>query len=77
MWRLVDAVGNRVVREAQRVGPPDLDGRETLRINVEWPGEAAGKLVTAAPDVEVLEPAALRTELLTAARTASEVYSRP
>jgi predicted DNA-binding transcriptional regulator YafY len=77
MWRLVDAVGNRVVREAHRVGPPDLDGRETLRINVEWPGEAAGKLVTAAPDVEVLEPAALRAELLTAARAASEVYSRP
>jgi predicted DNA-binding transcriptional regulator YafY len=77
MWRLADAVGTRVVREAQRLGSPDPDGRQTLRISVEWPGEATGQFVAAAPDVEVLEPAALRTELLAAARTASEVYSRP
>lgn len=77
LWRLADAVGNRVVREAERIGPPDADGRQTLRISVEWPEESAGRFVAAAPDVEVLEPAALRAELLAAARTASEVYSRP
>jgi predicted DNA-binding transcriptional regulator YafY len=77
MWRLVDAVGTRVVREAERLGGVDDDGRQTLRVTIEWPGEAAGKFVAAAPDVEVLEPAALRAELLAAARTASEVYSRP
>jgi predicted DNA-binding transcriptional regulator YafY len=77
MWRLADAVGNRVVRDAQRVGTPDADGRQTLRISVEWPEEATGRLVAAAPDVEVLEPAALRSDLLAAARAASEIYSRP
>jgi predicted DNA-binding transcriptional regulator YafY len=77
MWRLADAVGNRVVRAAQRLGEPDEDGRQVLRISVEWPEEATGRFVAAAPDVEVLEPAALRAELLAAARTASEVYSRP
>jgi predicted DNA-binding transcriptional regulator YafY len=77
MWRLADAVGNRVVRAAQRLGEPDEDGRQVLRISVEWPEEATGRFVAAAPDVEVVEPAALRAELLAAARTASEVYSRP
>ena len=77
MWRLADAVGNRVVREAERLGDPDADGWQTLRVTVEWPGEAAGRFVAAAPAVEVLEPAELRSELLAAARTASEVYSRP
>ena len=77
MWRLADAVGGRAVREAERLGPPDADGRETLRINVEWPGEAAGRFAAAAPDVEVLEPGSLRAELLAAATAAIEVYSRP
>jgi predicted DNA-binding transcriptional regulator YafY len=76
-WRLVDAVGNRVVREATRVGAPDTEGRQTLRITVDWPDEATGRFVAAAPDVEVLEPARLRDELMTAARAAVDVYSRP
>jgi predicted DNA-binding transcriptional regulator YafY len=77
MWRLADAVGGRAVREAERLGPPDADGRETLRINVEWPGEATGRFVAAAPDLEVLEPARLRDELVAAATAAIETYSRP
>ena len=77
MWRLADAVGGRAVREAQRLGPADADGRETLRINVEWPDEATGRFVAAAPDVEVLEPARLRDELVAAATAAIATYSRP
>jgi len=77
IWRLVDAVGNRAVREATRIGAPDADGRQTLRITVDWPDEATGRFVAAAPDVEVLEPARLRDELVAAARAALEVYSRP
>ncbi|HLX34552.1 MAG TPA: YafY family protein [Candidatus Limnocylindrales bacterium] len=75
--RLYDAVGARVVREAERLGPPDEEGRETLRITVEWPAEAVGRFVAAAPDVEVLEPARLRDEMLTAATAAIAAYSRP
>jgi predicted DNA-binding transcriptional regulator YafY len=77
VWRLADAVGMRVIRAGDRVGEPDAEGRQAFRISVEWPGEAAGRFVAAAPHVEVLEPAALRAELLAAARAASEVYSRP
>jgi predicted DNA-binding transcriptional regulator YafY len=77
MWRLADAVGTRVLREAQRLGPPDEDGRQLLRITVDWPEEASGRFVAAAPDVEVLEPARLRDEIVAIARTAIEAYSRP
>jgi predicted DNA-binding transcriptional regulator YafY len=77
MWRLADAVGGRPVREAERLGPPDEEGRETLRVTVEWPAEAAGRFAAAAPDLEVLEPARLRDELLAAGRAAIETYSRP
>jgi len=77
MWRLADVVGNRVVREAERLGPPDANGRQALRIVVDWPDEAAGKFVAAAPEVEVFEPARLRDDILTVARSAVETYSRP
>ncbi|NJD29451.1 MAG: WYL domain-containing protein [Chloroflexi bacterium] len=77
MWRLADVVGNRVVREAVGIGPPDAHGRQVLRIVVEWPAEAAGRFVAAAPAVEVLEPTRLRDELLAVARAAVESYSRP
>jgi predicted DNA-binding transcriptional regulator YafY len=77
MWRLSDAVGSRVVRDAERVGPADADGHQVLRITLDWPEEASGRFVAAAPDVEVLEPARLRDEIKTIAGTAVEVYSRP
>jgi predicted DNA-binding transcriptional regulator YafY len=74
---LADAVGARAVRDAQRVGPPDDEDWQTLRLMVDWPDEAAGRFVAAAPGVEVLEPARLRDEIVAAARTAIEAYSRP
>ncbi len=77
MWRMADVVGDRVVREAEPIGPPDAGGRQALRIVVDWPDEAAGKFVAAAPDVEVLEPQALRAEILALAASAIETYSRP
>jgi predicted DNA-binding transcriptional regulator YafY len=77
IWRLADVVGSRVVREAERLGPPDATGRQALRIVVDWPDEAAGKFVAAAPEVEVIEPARLRDEIVAVARAAVETYSRP
>jgi predicted DNA-binding transcriptional regulator YafY len=76
-WRLADVVGSRVVREAERLGPPDDGARQALRIVVDWPDEAAGKFVAAAPYVEVIEPAELREEILAVARAAAETYARP
>jgi len=77
MWRLEEAVGSRVVREAQTLGPPDGDGHQRYRITVDWPEEVSGRLVAAAPEVEVLEPARLRDEIVAIARTAVDAYSRP
>lgn len=77
MGRLADAVGNRVAREAQRVGPPDDEGRQVLRLLLDWPEEASGRFVAAAPAVEVLEPAQLRDEITSIAAAAIAVYSRP
>jgi predicted DNA-binding transcriptional regulator YafY len=76
-WRLADAVGERAFREAQRTGSPDRDGRETFRVTVAWPDELTGRFVAAAPSVELLEPVRLRDEIVAAARTAIEAYSRP
>lgn len=75
--RLYDAIGGRAVREAERLGPPDDEGRETFRISVEWPDEALGRFVAAAPEVEILEPVRLRAGMLAAAKAAIEAYSRP
>jgi predicted DNA-binding transcriptional regulator YafY len=76
-WRLADAVGSRVVREGQRVGPPDADGRQVFRITLDWPDEASGRFVAAAPEVEVIEPAQLRDQIRSIAGAAVEAYSRP
>jgi predicted DNA-binding transcriptional regulator YafY len=79
-WRLADAVGERALREAQVVHGGDADdteGHETLRLTMAWPDDVAARFVTAAPDVEVLEPTRLRDEILAAATAAMETYSRP
>ena len=75
--RLAEAVGGRAVREAERLGRPDAEGRQTFRVNVEWPAEASGRFVAVASDVEVLEPARLREELLAVASVAVDRYSLP
>jgi predicted DNA-binding transcriptional regulator YafY len=76
-WRLADAVGERVLREAQPVRTTEDDGHETMRLTMTWPDEVAARFVAAAPDVEVIEPARLRDEIAAAARAALQTYSRP
>ena len=36
MWKLYEAVGSRVVREGERLGEPDEQGRQRYRLTVEW-----------------------------------------
>jgi predicted DNA-binding transcriptional regulator YafY len=74
---LADVFGTRAVREAERLEEPDADGRQRLRIAVEWPEEAAGRLLGLAPFVEVLEPAGLRGEIRGLAQRAIDRYSAP
>jgi predicted DNA-binding transcriptional regulator YafY len=75
MWKLIEAVGGRVVREGERLGEPDAEGRQLYRLTVEWPEEAKGRFVAAAPEVEVLEPARLRDEMVAAATAAIATYA--
>jgi predicted DNA-binding transcriptional regulator YafY len=75
--RLADTFGARSVREAVRLGDTDADGWQRLRIAVDWPEEAPSRLLGLAPNVELLEPAALRGQILAIANGAVERYSAP
>jgi predicted DNA-binding transcriptional regulator YafY len=62
-------VGGTAVHDADRL---DLDGEEDgwirLRLRMEWPEDAAARLVGMGADLEVLEPAELRDQVLELAR---------
>jgi len=73
--RLADEFGNRAVRDARRLGEPDADGWQRLRLSVDWPAEAAGRMLRLVPEVEVLEPARLRDEIVGLARQALARYA--
>lgn len=68
MRRLADMVGGGAVDRAVELGPPDPDGWRHLRLEIEWPEDAAARLVGMGDAVEVLEPAELRDEVLAIAR---------
>jgi predicted DNA-binding transcriptional regulator YafY len=74
---LADTFGTRSVREAVRLDEPDAEGWQRLRITVDWPDEAPSRLLGLAPNVELLEPAALRGEILALASGAVARYSAP
>ena len=58
--RLRAAVGNAVVDAAEYLADPDPDGWLRLRVRLDWPDEAARRLLAAGRWVEVLEPADVR-----------------
>ena len=69
LGRLMDVVGERVVRDALRVEDPDTPaGWTTLRITADWPEEVPGRLVGLGGSVEILEPAVVREEAMALAR---------
>jgi predicted DNA-binding transcriptional regulator YafY len=74
LGRLADAVGMRVVDNAVRLAGGDPDGWLRLRVRLDWPDEAAARLLRAGPDVEVLEPAAVRTQIAELARRIAGRY---
>ena len=69
------------VAAAAEVHAPEYEVKAAFLYNfakfVEWPDEATGRFVAVASDVEVLEPARLRDEMLAVARAAVDRYSRP
>jgi predicted DNA-binding transcriptional regulator YafY len=70
---LADVVGERAVRAAERIGTPDGDGWQRLRLSVDWPAEVPARMVAMGDRLEVLEPAEVRDAVLA---TAERVVNR-
>lgn len=70
---LADLVGERSVRDAERIDDTGTDGWRRLRLNVDWPEEVPARLVALGDRVEVVAPAEIRDQVRT---TAERVLSR-
>ena len=73
--RLRDAVGNAVVDAADYLAEPDPEGWLRLRLRLDWPDEAARRLLAAGRWVEVLDPPAVRARIASTARAVVERYA--
>lgn len=72
--RLADVVGERAVRAAERIGPPDEDGWQRLRLQVDWPAEVPARLVAVGDRLEVLEPSDVRDAVVAIAERVVDRY---
>jgi predicted DNA-binding transcriptional regulator YafY len=61
---LADFVGGKALAEAETLDEPDPDGWTRLRLKVDWPEEAPGRLLGLGGDLEVLEPPHVRERLV-------------
>lgn len=73
--RLHDAVGNVVMAAAERLPEPDPEGWLRLRLRLDWPDEAAGRLLAAGRWVEVLSPPEIRARVAETASAIAERYA--
>jgi predicted DNA-binding transcriptional regulator YafY len=71
---LATAVGSRATEEAVRLDEPDPEGWLPLRLRLDWPDDVARRLLSAAPDVEVLEPLDMRAAVIRLADAALTRY---
>jgi predicted DNA-binding transcriptional regulator YafY len=71
---LADAVGERAVRAAERIGPVDADGWQRLRLTVDWPEEVPGRLVAMGDRLEIVEPAEIRDAVVAIAERVIDRY---
>jgi predicted DNA-binding transcriptional regulator YafY len=69
---LADAVGSTAAAGAERLDEPDPAGWLHLRLTVTWPEEAPGRLLAMGPDLEVIDPPAVRERVVALARGALE-----
>jgi predicted DNA-binding transcriptional regulator YafY len=68
--QLQDQVGRESVMSAVRLDEPDGDGWQRLRLRATWPEEVPGRLLAMGDGVEVLEPPAVREQMVELARGA-------
>lgn len=71
---LRDAVGEGAWHNAERIPTDDPDGWMHLRLFMDWPREAALRLLPLGDCAEVLQPAGLRDDLIEAARRILDRY---
>jgi predicted DNA-binding transcriptional regulator YafY len=76
MRDLMSAVGERVVMAADQLSDPE-EGWSRLRLRLDWPEEAAGRLLGAGPGLEVVEPPEVRRRVIALARAVVERYPDP
>jgi predicted DNA-binding transcriptional regulator YafY len=67
---LADFVGSKAVEDAEVLDEPDPDGWTRLRLRVDWPEEAPGRLLALGGDLEVLQPVEVRERLVALAKGA-------
>lgn len=73
---LTAAVGERVVIAADQLIDPE-EGWSRLRIRLDWPEEAAERLLGAGPGLEVVGPPEVRQRVIALARAVVERYPDP
>ncbi|MBW3612329.1 MAG: YafY family transcriptional regulator [Chloroflexi bacterium] len=73
---LSDLVGTRAVGAAEVIETDDPDGWHHVRLAVDWPDEAPGRLLAAGDRIEVLDPPAVRERMRELAESALRRYAR-
>ncbi len=73
--RLRSAVGHGVVDAADYLADPDPEGWLRLRVRLDWPDEAARRLLSAGRWVEVLDPKEIRASVADTARAVAARYA--
>ena len=71
--RLADAVGWHAIETAEALDEPEPEWVR-LRLDLSWPDEVPGRLLSAGSSVEVLEPFEIRERLIATARRILERY---
>jgi len=74
---LADLVGGQVVAAAERLPEPDPDDWTRLRLRLDWPGDAPGRLLGMGRDLEVIGPPEVRGRVLELARGVLERHPAP
>jgi predicted DNA-binding transcriptional regulator YafY len=74
LGRLNDIIGERAAAAAERLEETDEEGWLRLRLRIDWPLEVPARLLGLGSDLEVLEPAELRSRVVTLARRVLERY---
>jgi predicted DNA-binding transcriptional regulator YafY len=72
---LAEQVGERALRQAERLDDADAEGWYRLKVSADWPDEVPGKLLALGEGIEILDPPEVRERALALARSAIERHA--